>query len=132
VLEIDGRRHRAVVNAQRHSVEVVHQGQRFVFDRPDVFGDQAAAAGDGILLAPMPATVLAVDVAVGDTVEEGRRLGVLEAMKMELSLKAPFAGTVTRVGAAAGDQVQLKQVLFEVAPDVERTSDVEPVETRRS
>ena len=36
-------------------------------------------------------------------------LGVLEAMKMELSLKAPFAGTVTAVGAAAGDQVAARR-----------------------
>ena len=41
-------------------------------------------------------------------------LGVLEAMKMELALKAPFAGTVTAVGAAAGDQVALGDRLFVV------------------
>ena len=44
----------------------------------------------------------------------GQRLGVLEAMKMELALKAPFDGVVTTVGASTGDQVQLKDVLFEV------------------
>jgi acetyl-CoA/propionyl-CoA carboxylase biotin carboxyl carrier protein len=114
VLEVDGQRHRAVVNAQAHSIEVVHQGQRHLFERPDVFGDHGPAAGDGTLLAPMPGTVLAVDVETGDRVEEGQRLGVLEAMKMELALKAPFAGTVSVVGAATGDQVQLKQLLFEV------------------
>ena len=65
----------------------------------------ARPRGDGTLVAPMPGTVLAVDVAEGDTVEEGQRLGVLEAMKMELALKAPFDGTVAVVGAAAGDQV---------------------------
>lgn len=114
VLEIDGHRHRAVVDSQTHAIEVVHEGQRHQFDRPDVFGDHVHVAGDGTLVAPMPGTVLAVDVAVGDAVVEGQRLGVLEAMKMELALKAPFAGTVTAVGAATGDQVQLKDLLFEV------------------
>ena len=65
----------------------------------------------------MPGTVLAVSVALGDRVEEGAELGVLEAMKMELTLRAPFAGAVTEVGAAAGDQVALGATLFVVAPD---------------
>ena len=117
VLDIDGHRHRAVVDAQEHFVEVVHEGQRHLFERPDVFGDHGVAAGDGILLAPMPGTVLSVDVAEGDCVVEGQRLGVLEAMKMELALKAPFDGTVAAVGAATGDQVQLKQLLFQVVAD---------------
>ena len=41
-------------------------------------------------------------------------LGVLEAMKMELSLKAPFAGTVATVAPRAGDQVALGAELFHV------------------
>jgi 3-methylcrotonyl-CoA carboxylase alpha subunit/acetyl-CoA/propionyl-CoA carboxylase biotin carboxyl carrier protein len=122
VLDVDGARHWAVVNVGDHDVEVVHEGQRHVFERPDVFGDHGPAAGDGTLLAPMPGTLLSVDVAEGDHVVEGQRLGVLEAMKMELSLTAPFDGTVIAVGAATGDQVQLKQVLFEVAA----SSGVEP------
>jgi 3-methylcrotonyl-CoA carboxylase alpha subunit/acetyl-CoA/propionyl-CoA carboxylase biotin carboxyl carrier protein len=114
VLAIDGRREQAVVNVQPHIAEVVHHGQRFVFDRPDVFAAHGPAAGAGTLTAPMPGTVLAVDVAEGDAVEEGQRLGVLEAMKMELALKAPFTGTVTTVGARAAGQVALGQVLFVV------------------
>jgi acetyl-CoA/propionyl-CoA carboxylase biotin carboxyl carrier protein len=124
-LEVDGVRARVVANVQRGVLEAVHRGQRFRFERPDPFAEHGPQAGDGSLLAPMPGTVLAVDVAVGDQVEEGQRLGVIEAMKMELVLKAPFAGTVRVVGAEGGDQVQLKQLLFEV----EAPSDVEPVET---
>ncbi|HEY0903430.1 MAG TPA: biotin carboxylase N-terminal domain-containing protein [Marmoricola sp.] len=117
VLEVDGTREHVVVNVQRDTLEAVHRGQRFVFERADATADHGPDVGDGTLLAPMPGTLLALDVAEGDRVGHGQRLGVLEAMKMEVALTAPFAGTVTKVGAGQGDQVPLHQLLFEVTTD---------------
>jgi len=54
----------------------------------------------------MPATVVTVNTAVGATVTEGQTLIVLEAMKMELPIKAPRAGVVKAVLCAKGDLVQ--------------------------
>jgi acetyl-CoA/propionyl-CoA carboxylase biotin carboxyl carrier protein len=118
-LEIDEVVLEAVVVVEPHVVEVAHRGHTRRFTRPDAFGPgSGSGTTDGTLSAPMPGTVLDVDVTEGDAVEEGQRLGVLEAMKMELALKAPFAGTVTTVGAAVGEQVALGQVLFVVEGEV--------------
>ena len=76
----------------------------------------AASAADGAILAPMPGEVIALDVADGDNVTEGQRLMVLEAMKMEHALTAPFDGTISCLEASEGGQVQVEAVLCVVEP----------------
>ena len=68
----------------------------------------------GSLAAPMPATVRAIAVSAGDRVSRGDTLIVLEAMKMELPVKAPADGTVTRVACRVGELVQPGVALVEV------------------
>lgn len=108
---------RPAADVRTDHVEIAHEGQRHVFRRPDVFGDHAADLGDGAITAPMPGTVLDVRVADGDRVEAGQVLVVLEAMKMELALKAPFDGTITGLAATTGGQVALGATLLQVESD---------------
>ncbi|MEO7635264.1 MAG: acetyl/propionyl/methylcrotonyl-CoA carboxylase subunit alpha [Sphingomicrobium sp.] len=66
-----------------------------------------------LLLAPMPGLLTRLDVAVGDKVEPGQPVAVMEAMKMENILRAPKAATVKATPAKAGDSVAVDQVIVE-------------------
>jgi acetyl/propionyl-CoA carboxylase alpha subunit len=74
----------------------------------------AIAPPGGSLTAPMPASVGRVAVAVGDEVEPGQIAVVLEAMKMQLRVEVPAAGTVRAVHVVEGDMVTAGQTLVEV------------------
>ena len=63
------------------------------------------------MTAPMPGQVLATECAVGDSVEEGQLLVLLEAIKMEHRIVAPFDGVVGELRVAAGDQVGTDDML---------------------
>jgi acetyl-CoA/propionyl-CoA carboxylase biotin carboxyl carrier protein len=65
----------------------------------------ASGAGSGTVAVPMQGTIVKVLVAVGDTVEVGQTVCVLEAMKMENNVNAEKAGTVKEVRVKAGESV---------------------------
>jgi 3-methylcrotonyl-CoA carboxylase alpha subunit len=75
---------------------------------------KGAVTSEGSLRAPMPGNVIAVHVAVGQSVAEGDVLIVMEAMKMEHRIKAPHDGTVTAVHYTAGQFAQFSAVLLEI------------------
>ena len=79
-------------------------------DRP-----RGKSRGDGGVMSPMPASVVAVHTTVGQSVNEGDTVIVLEAMKMELPIRAPRSGRVTALHCAKGDLVQPGVNLLEIA-----------------
>lgn len=66
-----------------------------------------------LLLAPMPGLLTKLDVAVGDKVEPGQPVAVMEAMKMENILRAPKAATVKATPAKSGDSLAVDQIIVE-------------------
>ena len=78
------------------------------------------AAAHGSLTAPMPATVVDVKVSAGDLVKRGDILIVLEAMKMELPVRAPGDGRITAVHCEPGQLVQPDTSLIEIGPSEPR------------
>jgi 3-methylcrotonyl-CoA carboxylase alpha subunit len=67
------------------------------------------------VIAPMPGRIVLVKAQAGDQVEQGQDLLVMEAMKMELALKAPRAGTIESVSASQGEFVEADAVLVKFA-----------------
>jgi len=67
-----------------------------------------------VLQAPLTARIVAVHAAEGERVEAGQPLVVLEAMKMEHTIAAPFAGVVTELAARAGGQASAGSLLARV------------------
>ncbi|HEY2344484.1 MAG TPA: acetyl/propionyl/methylcrotonyl-CoA carboxylase subunit alpha [Xanthomonadaceae bacterium] len=110
----DARRHRAHADA---NAVLVHDGtRRLRFERVPAFqiaGDAGTSGGHRVT-APMTGRIVLVKVAAGDTVEAGQEVLVMEAMKMELSLKSPRAGTVDAVRVQAGELVEGDTVLVQL------------------
>ncbi|WP_144730865.1 acetyl/propionyl/methylcrotonyl-CoA carboxylase subunit alpha [Extensimonas perlucida] len=79
-------------------------------------GVASDAAAGGQLLAPMMGKVVAVKAQAGDAVVTGQTVVVLESMKMELHVTAPFNGNVSSLRCQVGDMVERHQVLAEVSP----------------
>jgi biotin carboxyl carrier protein len=122
-LLLDGSSHRVVaqrgapgiwelhVRGRKLGAEVVDERTRRI---REMTGAGAKSSGPRPLRAPMPGLVDKVEVAVGDAVQPGQGLVIVEAMKMENELRAESAGRVTNVRVAPGQAVEKDQVLIEL------------------
>jgi acetyl/propionyl-CoA carboxylase alpha subunit len=117
--EFDGVRRHYAVHRAGPSVLVSDADGSSTFADVPLFPSPVVAAAPGSLVAPMPGSIARVNVAVGDLVASGDTLIVLEAMKMEHTVRAPHAGTVVDVRAVAGQQVEAGAVLVVVDGDAE-------------
>jgi 3-methylcrotonyl-CoA carboxylase alpha subunit len=93
-----------------------------VFELHDPLADAAHRGGAGVeahagVLAPMPGRVIAVLVEEGSRVERDTPLLIVEAMKMEHTVRAPAAGVVRAARVAVGDAVAMQEPLLDFDPD---------------
>ncbi len=79
--------------------------------RPEAAHKVEAGDGETPVLSPMPGVVIRYEKSVGDTVEKGETLVVVEAMKMNNNIEAPCSGEVSRIFFSAGDSVAKENVL---------------------
>ncbi len=104
------------VNGTSYVVEVAEGGEVTALDSAPVATTPGAAAGGGTPVnAGLAGNVFKVLVAVGDRVEEGDTILILEAMKMETEVSAPRAGKVSAVYINEGDQVAVGEALIDLS-----------------
>ncbi len=116
--ELDGESFEVAVVRRDDRLTLIEAGSNFSFVVVDpTRGRDAAAADIGKLTAPMPGKIVAVRVKNGATVKRGTPLLILEAMKMEHTIKAPADGIVERVRYKVGEQVDegVELVVFKAA-----------------
>ena len=114
-IEIEGDTYRATI-----------EGQTFEFQIPDSKGSAPRKRGSGggrtrsgTVSASMPGKVVTVEVRIGDSVNEGETILILEAMKMQNEVAAPISGTVTEVHCEDGMNVEANVPLVVIEPPVQ-------------
>lgn len=115
----EGTTRRAFAVRGRSATWVFLDGDVHVISTAPARARGAAGHDDIGLAAPMPATVVSIAVEPGQRVATGDTLILLEAMKMELSIKAPHDGRVTRIACRQGELVQPGVALVDIAAEVE-------------
>src|SRR5205085_3687155 len=100
------------------SVVSVVQGRSYVIE-VDGVSHRVERDDGGIVRSPAPAVVVSIAVKRGDSISAGDRLAVLEAMKMEMPVLAPFSGTVRTVTAIPNVQVDTGAPLLQIDPTAE-------------
>jgi 3-methylcrotonyl-CoA carboxylase alpha subunit len=116
--EIGGRRELARIVHAGASLELFRGGRHTILTAAgtDDALEPTDEADAGSLVTPLPGTVVAVHVTSGQSVERGAPLITIEAMKMEHTVAAPYAGTVERLPFSLGDRVAAGSVLAELKP----------------
>ncbi len=118
VVRLNGNLHEAGLLRDGSAIHLMLDGETSVFQcvQDQTAGQAALLDGADRIVSPMPGQVISLAVAVGDDVEAGDLLTVIEAMKMEHSVLAPCAGEVTAVHCAPGQRVDEHARLLELEP----------------
>lgn len=78
---------------------------------------QKGSTAPGSIVAPMPGIIVSIAVKEGDSVKAGMTLCVMEAMKMENNIAATQDGTIAKIHATVGKEVENGQLLFDIKPN---------------
>jgi 3-methylcrotonyl-CoA carboxylase alpha subunit len=116
-LTLDGMKSHVVSVIEGHELYLRTRNGRFELHWVDPFGgDDEELVGEDKIVAPLPGTVVALLAEEGATLEKGTAILTLEVMKMEQTLRAPYAGVLKKIKCKVGDIVQEGVELAEIEP----------------
>jgi biotin carboxyl carrier protein len=122
----DGKQFEAMVDEKgAHGFDVLLGGRIFhleaIDERTQLLAGSAhvVASGPQSIEAEMPGKVVMLSASVGDAVEEGHGVLVIEAMKMENEIRSPITGVIREISVSVGDTVESGTALFTVDPPAE-------------
>jgi 3-methylcrotonyl-CoA carboxylase alpha subunit len=116
-LALDGAISRVVAVIEGHELYLRTRQGRFDLHWVDPFGGETEEqVGEDKIVAPLPGTVVALLAEIGATLEKGAPILTLEVMKMEQTLRAPYAGVLKKIKCKVGDIVGEGVELAEVEP----------------
>jgi biotin carboxyl carrier protein len=121
-LLVDGRSYKVYIAANEKKRYLHIDGHHFCLEeveetaRSGYAKGGAVTSGEQSLSAPMPGTVVKIQVNEGDEVERNQSLVIVESMKMENALRSPIDGVVKKIHYADGDLVDAGVPLVEIAP----------------
>ena len=123
---IDGEEFEVEIEIRGETYRATIEEQTFEFQIPDSKGSAPRKRGSGggrkrsgTVSASMPGKVVTVEVGVGDSVNEGETILILEAMKMQNEVAAPISGTVTEVHCEDGMNVEANVPLVVIEPPMQ-------------
>lgn len=119
-IEVNGNKYKVQAFKSGRELWVHWNGKTFQWEpeRKNRSSSKGGANLNGEIIAPMPGKITKVNCQIGEEVDVGSVLLVMEAMKMEYSLEATCSGKVTNLNCNVGDQVSLGQLLVKVEEEL--------------
>ncbi len=117
--------HKATVQVVKETLWVHYKGRTFAVEAR-ASSRKSRKAGAGVssdkVFAPMPGKVIKIFVNLGQEIEKGQAILVMEAMKMEYTLKAELSGKIAQIECCIEDQVVLGKMLVKIEPTAGSTA----------
>lgn len=116
IIHLGDRKIKCLISEGEKSKYVFLDGHVYQIKRIELTGKKTSQKKEGDLNSPISGTVVNVKVKPGDSVKKGDVIMVIEAMKMEYLIRAPYKGTISKMNFKEKDQIEIGELTSEITP----------------